>query len=263
MTALTWDEIGQRKYETGIDRGVLYLPNGTAVPWNGLTSVTENPDYRSSPVYYDGRKISDMVSLGDFSASLKAFTYPDEFEVLQGLGKFQDGIFLGEQRPKPFGLSYRTKLGNDLNSEAGYKIHVLYNLFASPKNKTHQTIGNSVDPEEFEWDIFAIPEEVTGFAPTARIIINTRDVDPDTLVALEEVFYGSEDEDPSLISMNDLLIMIGFPTLLAVQIIDNGDGTWTAIGDTVVDNGDGSFTITNANSTMLDIDTYRVSSTSA
>jgi hypothetical protein len=263
MTALVWDEVGDRRYETGVDRGVLYLRDGSAVPWNGITSVVEASNNDSSAVYYDGRKISDMISLGDFSGSLRAFTYPDEFLPIEGLAQFQPGVYLGEQRPQTFGLSYRSKVGNDVDPDAGHKLHVLYNLTAKPKDKNYATITDSLSAEEFEWDLSGVPEEVQGFAPAARIILDTTKVDPTILADVEEVLYGTSGTDASLIPMHDLLTMIGFPNLLAVEIVDNGDGTWTAIGDTVVDNGDGSFTITNANAVVLDADTYRISSTLA
>lgn len=262
MTALVWDAVGEKKYETGVDRGVLYLPNGSAVPWNGLTSVSENTNVESSPTYYDGRKVNNLLSVGDYTGTLKAFMYPEEFEVLEGLGKFQNGVFLGEQRPQPFGLSYRTKVGNDLNQDAGYKIYIIYNVTAFPAEKSFETMSDSVTPVEFEWDLTAIPEDVPGFAPTARIIINTTEIDPTLLASVEAYLYGTDEEDASLPSMNDLLTTIGFPTLLAIKIVDNGDGTWTATGDGVTVTGD-TFEIDGVDTIMLDTDTYRISSTRA
>ena len=136
MPILEWDKVGERYYETGIDRGVLYMPDGSAVPWNGLTSVIEHFDKSTSPVYYDGMKISDLVSLGDFSATMKAVTYPEEFVEIEGSAKLRNGLFVGDQPPQTFCLCYRTKIGNDVDGvDSGYKIHLIYNLTAIPSDK--------------------------------------------------------------------------------------------------------------------------------
>lgn len=264
MTSLVWDEVGDRKFETGVNRGVLYLPDGSAVPWNGLRSVNEASNQSSSPVYYDGRKIADLVSLGDFSGSIKAYTYPDEFLSLFGMAEFQPGAYLGEQRPKSFCLSYRTRVGNDVDADAGDYIHLFYNLTVKAKDKSYQTTTDNISPEEFEWDISGIAEEVAGFSPTAHITINTSTVDPTLLASIEEILYGSDSADASLISMTALLTMIGFPDLLAIKIVDNGDGSWTAIvDDSLITVGADYFEIENANAFMIDSDTYRVSSSLA
>lgn len=265
MTVLQWDKPGDKVFEAGIDKGVLYLEGGLAVPWNGLTSVTESTNNNSSPTYYDGRKISDLVDLGDFTANLKAFTYPPEFLEIEGLGKFQDGVYLGEQRPKSFSLSYRSRIGNDLNQDAGYKIHILYNLIAIPKDKTYETISGSIQADEFEWDISSIPEEIEGFAPSAHITLNTIDIDSTILENIEEILYGTSEEDASLIPLGELLTLIGYPTLLAIKIIDNGDGTWTAtsVDDSLITITDDTFVITDVNSIDLDSNTYRISSSLA
>lgn len=228
MPSLVWDNIGDRTYESGLDRGVLYLPDGTAVPWNGLTSVIENFDKSTSPVYFDGMKINDLAELGNFSASLKAITYPDEFVELEGNSPVHRGIFVGDQKPQIFGLSYRTRVGDDVaGPEAGYKIHILYNVTAIPSSKTSQTLAEVLNPEEFEWTLTAVPEEFPGFRPTAHIVIDTADVDPWLIEELEEILYGGTYAEASLIPMLDLLSFVR--DWYRVKIINNGDGTWTAI----------------------------------
>jgi hypothetical protein len=227
MPVLVWDEVGERHYETGLDRGVLYLPDGSAVPWNGLTSVIEAFDKETAKVYYDGMKISDFISLGDFKADLKAVTYPDEFVEFDGFSEVKTGIFYADQRPKTFGLCYRTQIGNDLVGDvSGYKIHLIYNVVAVPKEKTYATLTADPSLVEFEWEISAIPEEVPGFAPTAHLIIDTTKVDPWLLEEIEEILYGNTLAIASLIPMQDLIELIS--NWFRVKIIDNGDGTWTA-----------------------------------
>lgn len=192
MAILEWDELEDRVYETGLDRGVLYLPDGSAVPWNGLTSVIEAFDKEVSAVYYDGMKINDLVSLGSFAATMRAITYPEEFVELEGFGEITNGVFAADQMPQLFGLCYRTQIGNAVEGDsAGYKIHLLYNVLAIPNQKEYQTISNETEPTEFEWSLTAIPEEVPGMRPTAHYVIDSREIDPWLLEELEEFIYGS------------------------------------------------------------------------
>jgi hypothetical protein len=260
---IVWDKVGDRKFESGLDRGVLYLSDGSAVAWNGLTSVIEAFDRETSPVYYDGMKINDLIVLGDFSASMKAVTYPDEFLEFEGLGEARNGVFLADQPSKSFGLCYRTQIGNDLEGPVtGYKIHILYNVTAIPHEKTYASFGEDPSLVEFEWDITAVPEEIPGFRPTAHIIINSTDLDPWLLEEVEEFLYGSSFAEASLIPMADLMTYI--KNWYRVKIIDNGDGTWTA---TTVRNGFISFLaadvfqIANVNAVYLDENTFEISDT--
>jgi hypothetical protein len=263
MSVLVWDKVGDKTYETGVDRGVLYLSDGKAVPWNGLTSIVEKFDKDLSPIYYDGMKITDIISLGDFSATLTAITYPDEFVELDGYGFLRQGMYVGNQLPKTFSLSYRTQIGNDVDGHvAGYKIHVVYNLTAIPNDRTYDSVGADISPIEFEWDISSVPQDVPGFRPTSHIIFDTIDLEPDLLTFIEEKLYGSENVDPSLISISDLISYMY--TWARMEIVDNGDGTWTAITQfdediefDVLDNK--LFTILNANAIYLDSETYQIS----
>ncbi len=263
MPGIVWDKVGDRVYETGLDKGVLYLPDGSAVPWNGLTSIIEQFDKESSPVYYDGMKINDLVVLGDFAASMKAVTYPDEFLELEGLASLRKGLFIGDQRPQTFGLCYRTQIGNDLEGDvSGYKIHIIYNVTAIPREKTYASITADPALVEFEWDITAVPEELPGFRPTAHIILDSRDFDPWLLEDLEEMFYGNSLATAALIPMPDLIIYIN--EWYRVKIIDNGDGTWTAISDRdgFINFGlDNYFEIVGINAIYLDDVMFEISDT--
>lgn len=227
MSILQWDAAGERQYEAGVERGVLYPPDKTPVPWNGLISVEESFDRAVSPIYYDGMKISDEVELGDFAATLSAMTYPDEFLELEGMVEMKSGVYASDQRPQMFGLSYRTKVGNDvLGQDAGYKIHLLYNVTAIPSSKSYTTVSDQLSATQFQWNITAVPEEVPGIRPTAHFIINSLETDPWLMEELEEILYGTETTEPYLIPLPDLVTYIR--DWFRIKITDNGDGTWTA-----------------------------------
>lgn len=260
---IVWDKVEDRTYETGLDRGVLYLPDGSAVPWNGLTSIIESFDKESSPVYFDGMKISDLVVLGDFEATMTAVTYPEEFVELEGLAPVKQGLFYADQKPQTFGLCYRTKIGNSLEGdEVGYKIHIIYNLTAIPNDKTYASTGSDPSLVPFEWKITAVPEELPGFRPTAHIVIDSRDIDPWLLEDLEMMLYGTSTVESVLIPMPDLVEFIN--EWYRVQIVDNGDGTWTANSlreGLIFVNLSGYFEIVGVNAVYLDDDTYMISNT--
>jgi hypothetical protein len=261
MSVLVWDKVGDRFYDTGLDRGVLYLSDGSIVPWNGLISVVEKFDRDITSVYYDGIKISDSVSLGDFSATMKAYTYPEEFIGLEGYGFLRKGLALGDQLPQTFGLSYRTRIGNDAEGDVGYKIHILYNLTAIPTDRTHETLNDSPNIVEFEWDISSIPENIPGFRPTAHVVLSSKEIEPDLLTYIEEKLYGSSELDPAFLDINDLISYMY--TWARIDIIDNSDGTWTAnclFDEDLVFGEDGLFTI-DGDVQFLDAVTYTISNT--
>lgn len=259
MPTLLWDEVGTRMYETGVDRGVLYLQDGSAVPWNGLTSVTEKiAGAEGAPIYFDGVKYGDALAIGDFSASLKAYTYPDEFMEVEGVSDAGNGLYLGNQQTTRFGLSYRTKIGNDEEGiDFGYKIHVLYNLTAIPVQKSFRATLNA--PVEFEWNITSVPEKVPGFRATAHLIFDTRFMSPFLLQDIEDTLYGDGITEPRLPSLSTLVTFAS--SWVIIRITDNGDGTWTAEGpDEMFSMLDATtFQITQANAEYLDADTYTVS----
>lgn len=190
MSRLEWDQVGERKFQAGLDRGVLYLPN-VAVPWNGLTGVEEANNTKSQPYYQDGVKYMEHQVLGDFSATLKAFTYPDEFEPCIGIQTNGDGVFFHDQPGQPFGLSYRTLIGNDVSGlEHGYILHMMYNLSAIPSTFSYSTVGGAVAPMEFSWTLTCLPEVVRYIRPTGHVSVKSTDIDPSKLDAMESALYG-------------------------------------------------------------------------
>lgn len=223
MTTLQWDQTGERLYETGVDRGVLYIPNNSGVytngvAWNGLVSVTESPSgAESNPQYADNVKYLDLRSAEEFGATLEAFTYPDEFAEFDGLGVPSAGVTVGQQARRTFGLSYRTKLGNDLElDEYGYKLHLVYGATASPSEKQYQTVNDSPEPITFSWELTTVPVQVPNMKPTSIITIDSSKVSPSDLAELEAFLYGTEGTDPSLpLPANVIAIFAGATTQVA------------------------------------------------
>lgn len=209
MAVITWDAIGSRTYEGGIDKGVLYLTDGTVLPWNGLVSVTEKATRSTTPIYFDGRKVMDLVEVGDFEATLEAITYPDEVLLLEGFGEMAGGVYVGDQKPQIFHLSYQTKIGTDiLGSEAYYQIHILYNVTVIPSDKEYQTFSDDSEPMTFAWDLTAIPEDVPGFRPTAHVVLDSRRIDEVLLDDISLLLYGFSEVSPNFPSFETLMTMI-------------------------------------------------------
>ena len=204
MPKLTWDASGERLYETGVKQGVLYVMNsnvyGNGVAWNGLTAITESPSgAESTPLYADDIKYLDLRSTEEFGATIEAYTYPDEFAACDGSASLADGVSIGQQARKMFGLCYRTTVGNDTDgTDHGYKLHLIYGATASPSEKAYETINDSPEAIPFSWEITTTPVSVTGFKPTASITIDSTKADPTCLAALEEKLYGGESTEPTL-----------------------------------------------------------------
>lgn len=214
MTALTWDQTGQRVYETGVDHGVLYKPNGAGVydngyAWNGLVSVTESPSgAEDNPQYADNIKYLSLRSAEEFGATIEAFTYPPEFGEHDGTAMPTPGVSVGQQTRKPFGMSYRTKVGNDLNPDAGYKLHLVYGATAAPSEKPYSTINDSPEAIIFSWEVSTTPVDPgSGLKPTASIVIDSTQVDDTALDALEDMLYGTVGTDPQLPSPATVLAL--------------------------------------------------------
>ena len=209
MTALVWDQVGARRYETGVDRGVLYTPDGDAVPWNGLVAVTEDRDREIKEYYLDGVKYLDHFVPGSFKGSVQAFTYPDELDELMGTHEFVPGVFIHDQNVRMFDLCWRTGVGNDLEGmDYGYKIHILYNITASVGSVSHQTVGETTEPQTFEWKLSGTPASMWGIRPTSHISISSRHINPALLVTLEELLYGTEAVDAALPGIVELLAIL-------------------------------------------------------
>lgn len=204
MEKIVWDQTGERLYETGVKNGVLYVqengiyPKGVA--WNGLTAVTESPSgAEPTALYADDTKYVNLVSAEEFGATVEAYTYPDEFAECDGSASIANGVYIGQQNRKTFGLSYKTTVGNDVdNNNHGYKIHLIYGAVASPSEKSYSTINDSPDAITFSWEISTTPVNVTGHKPTASLIIDSTKVDGAKLAKLEAILYGSSEADARL-----------------------------------------------------------------
>ena len=260
MAPLTWSDAGDKLYEYGLDRGVFYPSETNAgVAWNGLTSVDAGAENVSTePIFFDGQKVFDLIQPGDFYGTIKAITYPDELSAFDGDEKYARGVYMSNQVPAPFGLSYRTMIGNDVDGDAhGYKIHVMYNLTAIPDNITYQTQSASFTPNEFSWKLTATPVAVERRRGTAYFTFDSTKMLPAALEALEDILYGTAVSDPRLPSVMELLAPV------TITITDNGDGTWTADGPdyliTMLDAD--TFQITDANAIYLSADEYAITST--
>jgi hypothetical protein len=209
MTALNWDAPGERIYQTGVDRGVLFLQDGRVVVWNGLTSVEDTTTKEYNEVFLDGLKYLEYLIPGDFSANLKAFTYPDEFDEVNGVIKPASGFRVYDQPSKSFTLSYRTKVGDDLvGTDAGYIIHIIYNVLANPDSHEYATIGESGEAGEFSWVLNARPISHPDWRPTAHFSIDSRDISSGILGEIEDILYGTDEVDPSVPDVDDILSLI-------------------------------------------------------
>lgn len=208
MTALEWDRTGERFFENGLDRGVLYTIEGLAVVWNGLTSITENPSQELKSYLMDGVKYLDHHVPGSYSAKLEAFTYPDVLDELTGTAAYAPGVYLHDQSARVFHLAYRTMIGNDLDTLFGYKLHIVYNVMAMPSGANLGTIADKADLVKFSWDLTATPPQMSGARPTSHISLHSLTVDPTLLETIEDLLYGTSEVDPALPGMVDLLTMI-------------------------------------------------------
>lgn len=206
MSRIIWDNVGEKTYETGLDRGVLYPLNtetnayDTGVPWNGLSKVSEKPSgAESSDIYADNIKYLNLLSAEKFGATVEAYTYPDEFAVCDGTAEPAPGMTIGQQTRKMFGLSYRTLYGNDVaGTDYGYKIHCIYGAVASPSEKGYSSVNESPEAITFSWEVNTTPVPVTGFKPTASVIIDSTKVSKEAMKALEDILYGKEGAEPRL-----------------------------------------------------------------
>ena len=218
MTALVWDQSGERLYETGVDKGVLYIPTAgiydTGFAWNGLYTVTESPSgAEPTPLYADNIKYLNLISREEFGGTIEAYTYPDEFGECDGTAAPQVGLAVGQQTRQIFGLSYRTKLGNDIEADDyGYKLHLIYAALAAPSEKAYATINDAPEAITFSWEFSTTPVNVTGLKPTAILTIDSTKVNPANLATLETALYGSPGIDPRLPLPDEVISMFSGST---------------------------------------------------
>jgi hypothetical protein len=265
MTELSWGNYGERYFETGVDRGVLYVPGMDGVAWNGLIAVSESPSGGEPKAHYiDGVKYLNHPSREEYEATIEAYTYPIEFDICEGVATIDDeskGLFATQQGRKPFSFSYRTLIGNDGDGvDFGYKLHIVYNALAAPSQRNYQTISDDPDLIAFSWDITTKPIPVQGASYSSHIVLDTRTTWPWVVEAVENLLYGTEDTPPTLPTPEELIALFVDNALL--KITDHGDGTWTAEGpdEAITMLNSTEFQISWPSATFIDEDTYNISS---
>ena len=243
MPKLIWGKTGERFYEGGINHAVLYLkvskeyPKGVA--WNGLTAVTESPSgAEPTPIYADDIKYLNLLSAEEFGATIEAYTYPDEFAQCDGSAEIATGVMIGQQSREVFGLSYKTILGNDIDSnDYGYKLHIIYGALAAPSEKGYATINDSPEAITFSWEVTTTPVSVTGFKPTASITIDSTKVDDTKLAALEAILYGGTETEARLPLPDEIaaLFAAAAPDALALSsIVPDDEAVGVALDANIV-----------------------------
>ena len=240
---LVWDQVGEKQYETGVSQGVLYpavngaYPSGVA--WNGLTGVTETPSgAEAKALYADNVKYLSLLSAETFGATLSAYMYPDEFATLDGTAAIAAGVHIGQQSRGFFGLAYKTIIGNDTESDTyGYRIHLIYGAQAAPSEKAYATVNDSPEAITMSWTLTTNPVVVTGFKPTASLVIDSTTVAADKLAALETILYGAEGVDPRLPLPDEIATLVGGATPSALALsssVPANAATAIAVGSSIV-----------------------------
>lgn len=225
MTVLEWDKVSEKVYETGVDRGVLYIPNSSGIydqgfPWNGLISVSESPSgAESNKQYADNRVYLNLTSAEEFAATIEAFTYPNEFAKCDGSAELAPGVFVAQQRRTSFGLSYRTLIGNDVDStDFGYKLHLVYEGMAAPTEKAYTTVNDSPEANTFSWEVSTTPVTVPGHKPSATITIDSTKVSAGKLAELEAILYGTSGTDARLPLPAEIIALFAGTTVEVMPI---------------------------------------------
>lgn len=204
---IEWNRPGQRFFEAGVDRTVLYPKFGPGVPWNGVVSIAEDSSGGDmEPLYFDGVKYADIVSAEDFSVNLDAFSAPREFDAADGMKALVPGLFVTQQPRQTFGLCYRTLIGNDLvGTDLGYKLHLVYNCTAAPTGKNNQTIAANVAPGTRSWTIATVPPPASTFRPTAHIVLDSTLINPYLMEQVEGLLYGHDGADARLPTVAEIV----------------------------------------------------------
>ena len=223
MSKITWDGVGERVWEAGVDHGVLYRQDDQkkytkGYAWNGLINVTEKPEGAEiTKLWADNQNYANLMSAEVFKGNIEAYTYPDEFNECEGHKEIVPGARIGQQARVPFGLCYRSMVGDDTSPEpSAYKLHLIWGAMVSPTEKAHNTINENPDAETFNWDFDTTPVPVTGFKPSASMEIDSRTLAKDKMAAIEEILYGAENTEPRL-PMPDELIDIMKATAAAAN----------------------------------------------
>lgn len=259
MSQLVWGAPSERFYEIGVDRGVLYPPTGPGVAWNGLISVDENPNVGEVRSYYmDGVKYLQLSPTEEFEATITAMHRPKEFSECDGVTVGINGLLITGQRRKPFGFCYRSYVGNALEeNDLGYRLHIIYNALALPSPRRYNTLNDSAEPSLYVWNITARPPAISGYKPTAQLVIDSLTTPAELLGNIEAILYGSEIDDPRLPLPQEIFEM-GF----GIIVVDNGDGSFSITGpdEALVMLDATTFEITSPSVIIIDLDTYEISS---
>lgn len=262
MARLAWSAIGSRFFEAGVDRGVLYVGSNPGVPWSGLISVEEKPSGGSARSYYlDGIKYMHISSAEEFRGTVNAFTYPVEFTECDGTARVRPGLLLTQQRRTSFGLCYRVKIGNDTSGvDYGYKLHLVYNALAEPAARTYTSFGTSPTPSDFSWDLTTKPVAMPGYRRSSHVVIDSRDVPSDTVSAIEDILYGTDEDSARLPTLVELIEL--YDALETITVTDNGGGLFTISGpdDAIQNLGSDIYEITGDEVELVDPDTYSITS---
>ena len=215
MAKLIFNNVGERLFETGVKNGVLYVMGDdgayeNGVVWNGLTAVTESPSgAETTPLYADDVKYVVIYAAEEFGATVEAYTYPEEFEQCDGSAAISEGITIGQQTRKSFGMCYKTSVGNDVQGQDyGYKIHIIYGAKAAPSEKSYSTINDSPEAVTFSWELSTVPVPVEGHNPTATMVIDSTRVPAEKMALIEAKLYGSEEAEATLPLPNEILELI-------------------------------------------------------
>lgn len=215
MAKLVWDNAGARLFETGVKNGVLYVQDEdgsymNGVVWNGLTAVTESPSgAEETPLYADDIKYVVFYSNEEFGATIEAYTYPEEFEQCDGSAELGEGVKVGQQARRSFGLVYKTSVGNDIQGQDfGYKIHIIYGAKAAPSEKAYATVNDSPEAITFSWELSTVPVPVEGFKPTSTVVIDSTKCDPEILAVIEGKLFGNDEDDAQLLLPNEIQTLL-------------------------------------------------------
>ncbi len=210
MAKIEWDKEGERFFESGVSKGVLFTKNESGkfqgVAWNGLTSVSESPEgAEATAIYADDIKYLELLSVEEFKCTIEAYTYPDEFMKCDGSAELLPGVTISQQKREKFAFSYQTKIGNDVNPELGYKIHIVYGCLAQPTERSNETINDSPEAMTMSWEVSTTPVPVSGHKPMAHITIDSTKIAPEKLALIEAKLYGSDSEEPTLLSPDEIV----------------------------------------------------------
>lgn len=252
---ITWGDPTKRYYQHGLDHGVLYIPGLDPIAWNGLISFDEGAAGNTELLYRDGVVYLADAEPGDHVGSITSIMYPDQFGACIGIPKVTDGLYVDNQKPKPFSMSYRTLIGSgSAGDRFGYQLHLVYNCMATIGQRKRNTIGKDTTPVEFNFDVVCTPVKLPGYRPTAHVIVDTRGLSPSTITEIETILYGNGATPGRMPDPIELFDLMNFGD--AITVTDHGDGSYSVEGssDNVLDVEPHYFQINNINSTIPDID---------